>query len=297
MASVLEAIGNTPLVDLSRLTGSLSGRILLKLEYLNPGFSKKDRAALGVIAEAASSGELQPGQTVVELTSGNMGTGLAIVCAVKGHPLVTVMSRGNSAERPQAVPWGPIKSLELLVWCRGSPARILKAVSADLSSPGRAETTMEHSKLLPLVGMLSAAALLASCSVIHTMEWQKTTRNALLDANAGKPVSHIIYVDVAPGTGTTISANQIVTWTDFTQTHAYLITVSKGCPDLYLNGAYVTTTGDAVWAHADHVIAAGLFRCDIQSIQPVDWLKAQRDVGQMSVGQHALPGNVGMQGG
>ena len=99
MSSVIDAIGNTPLVELSRVTGALPGRILAKLEYLNPGFSKKDRAAFGVIQEAERNGALQPGQTVVELTSGNMGTGLAIVCAVKGYPFVAVMSRGNSVER------------------------------------------------------------------------------------------------------------------------------------------------------------------------------------------------------
>lgn len=157
---------------------------------------------------------------------------------------------------------------------------------------------MKHSKVFPLACLLSATALLSACSVFRTMEWQKTTRHALLDANAGKPVSHITYVDVRPGTGTAISANQLVTWTDFTQTHAYLITVGKGCPDLYLNGAYVTSTGDEVWAHADHVIAAGLFRCDIQAIQPVDWLKVQRDLGRMSTeGQHPLPSDASVRGG
>ncbi len=105
MAKVLtgvdQAIGDTPLVDLSRLVRAqgVSGRILAKLEYLNPGFSKKDRIAAQIITEAAESGALQPGQTVVELTSGNTGTGLAIVCAVRGYPFVAVMSRGNSMER------------------------------------------------------------------------------------------------------------------------------------------------------------------------------------------------------
>jgi cysteine synthase len=97
--SIVEAIGNTPLLELGRITRALPGRILLKLDYLNPGFSKKDRAALGIIEEAERSGALRPGQTVVELTSGNMGTGLAIVCAVKRYPFVAVISRGNSAER------------------------------------------------------------------------------------------------------------------------------------------------------------------------------------------------------
>lgn len=97
--SVLGAIGNTPLVELSRFTNGLDGRILAKLEYLNPGFSKKDRNALQMIEEAEADGRLKPGQTVVELTSGNTGTGLSIVCGVKGYPFVAVMSRGNSMER------------------------------------------------------------------------------------------------------------------------------------------------------------------------------------------------------
>lgn len=97
--SVLGAIGNTPLVELSRLTREIEGRILAKLEYLNPGYSKKDRIALQIIEEAEAEGKLKPGQTVVELTSGNTGTGLSIVCAVKGYPFVAVMSRGNSTER------------------------------------------------------------------------------------------------------------------------------------------------------------------------------------------------------
>jgi cysteine synthase A len=95
----VDAIGQTPLVELSRITANVDGRILAKLEYLNPGFSKKDRAALRIIEEAEASGELDPGQIVLELTSGNMGTGLAIVCAVKDYPFVAVMSKGNSPER------------------------------------------------------------------------------------------------------------------------------------------------------------------------------------------------------
>jgi cysteine synthase A len=97
--SVLGAIGNTPLVELGRITRGLEGRILAKLEYLNPGFSKKDRIALQMIEEAEAEGKLRSGQTVVELTSGNTGTGLSIVCAVKGYPFVAVMSKGNSTER------------------------------------------------------------------------------------------------------------------------------------------------------------------------------------------------------
>lgn len=98
-SSVLEAIGHTPLVELKRLGVPDGGRIVAKLEYLNPGHSKKDRIALAMIEEAERTGELATGQTVVELTSGNCGTGLALVCAVKGYPFMAVMSRGNSTER------------------------------------------------------------------------------------------------------------------------------------------------------------------------------------------------------
>ncbi len=100
-SSIIDTIGDTPLVELSHLTKQLGleGRLLAKLDYLLPGFSKKDRAALRTIEDARSSGGLQDGQTVVELTSGNMGTGLAIVCGHHGHPFVAVMSEGNSEER------------------------------------------------------------------------------------------------------------------------------------------------------------------------------------------------------
>lgn len=97
--SVCEAIGDTPLVELKRITRRLEGRIVAKLEYLNPGFSKKDRIARQIIEDAEWQGILEPGQPVVELTSGNTGTGLAIMCALTGHPFIAVMSRGNTPER------------------------------------------------------------------------------------------------------------------------------------------------------------------------------------------------------
>ena len=99
LPSVLGAIGHTPLVELSRLVGPPRGRILAKLEYLSPGHSKKDRIALAIIEAAEQRGELSAGQTVVEMTSGNTGIGVAIVCAVKKYPFVAVMSEGNSTER------------------------------------------------------------------------------------------------------------------------------------------------------------------------------------------------------
>lgn len=99
--SIIDVIGSTPCVDLHRTVAAhgLTGRLIVKLEYLNPGYSKKDRVALEIVRDAKSDGRLADGQTVVELTSGNTGTGLAIVCAALGHPFVAVMSRGNSTER------------------------------------------------------------------------------------------------------------------------------------------------------------------------------------------------------
>lgn len=143
ISSVLEAIGNTPLVELSRLTGSLRGRILLKLDYLNPGFSKKDRAALGIIEEAERSADLHPGQTVVELTSGNMGTGLAIVCAVKGYPFVAVMSRGNSPERARMM--GALGAEVILVdQAPGSPPGQVSGEDLELVEARAKEVTRER---------------------------------------------------------------------------------------------------------------------------------------------------------
>ena len=98
-ASALDLIGATPAVWLDRLAAGLPGRVLLKLELANPGGSIKDRAALRCVEEAERRGDLRAGGTVVELTSGNMGIGLAIVCALKGYRMVAVMSEGNSPER------------------------------------------------------------------------------------------------------------------------------------------------------------------------------------------------------
>lgn len=95
----VKPIGNTPLVELSRITKGLDGKIVAKLDYLNPGLSKKDHIARQIIEDAEAKGRLKPGRTVVELTSGNTGTGLAIVCGIKGYPFVAVMSKGNSMER------------------------------------------------------------------------------------------------------------------------------------------------------------------------------------------------------
>jgi len=96
--SILDTIGNTPVVRINNL-GPEHVNIYVKVESFNPMGSVKDRLALGVIEDAESSGELKPGQTIVEATSGNTGIGLAMVCAQKGYPLVVTMAENFSVER------------------------------------------------------------------------------------------------------------------------------------------------------------------------------------------------------
>ncbi len=100
-ASVLETIGGTPLIELSRIAKDLPGRIYAKAEFMNPTGSMKDRIALKMIEQAEQEGKLKPGAIVLEETSGNTGIGLAMVCAIKGYQFIAVMSEGNSPERRQ----------------------------------------------------------------------------------------------------------------------------------------------------------------------------------------------------
>lgn len=97
--NILSLIGNTPMVEIRHLNPNPRVKILAKLEYLNPGGSIKDRAALAMIEGGEASGELTRGKTVIEATSGNTGIGLALVCSVKGYPLLLAMSEAASQER------------------------------------------------------------------------------------------------------------------------------------------------------------------------------------------------------
>ena len=96
--NILETVGNTPVVRINKLAPE-GVNLYVKVEAFNPLGSVKDRLALGVIEAAEKSGELKPGQTVVEATSGNTGIGLAMVCAQKGYPLVVTMAESFSLER------------------------------------------------------------------------------------------------------------------------------------------------------------------------------------------------------
>jgi len=101
--SVLDAIGNTPLIKLKRVSEETGCIIYGKAEFLNPGQSVKDRAALGIIRAAEQDGTLKPGGTIVEGTAGNTGIGLAMVGAALGYKVVIVMPRTQSQEKKDAV--------------------------------------------------------------------------------------------------------------------------------------------------------------------------------------------------
>ncbi len=96
--SILDTIGRTPIVKINRLAPA-GVTLYAKCEFFNPGASVKDRLAIAIIEDAERSGALQPGQTVVEATSGNTGIALAMVCAAKGYPFVAVMAETFSIER------------------------------------------------------------------------------------------------------------------------------------------------------------------------------------------------------
>src|SRR5438309_2844947 len=99
LETILDAVGDTPIVSLSRLGAGIRTPIVAKVELLNPGGSVKDRIGLAMIEAAERTGDLRPGGTIVEPTSGNTGTGLAIAAALKGYRLVCVMPDKMSSEK------------------------------------------------------------------------------------------------------------------------------------------------------------------------------------------------------
>src|SRR5256714_7734187 len=99
---IVEAIGNTPLVELKRLSPKAGVRIYVKLEGHNPTGSVKDRVARAMLDDAEERGAIEPGQTILEPTSGNTGISLAMICRRKGYPLKVVMA-DNVTEEPTAL--------------------------------------------------------------------------------------------------------------------------------------------------------------------------------------------------
>ena len=97
--SIIDTVGNTPLVKLQKITGDSKSHVLAKLEFFNPASSIKDRIAVSMVNEAEKSGALKPNGTIIEPTSGNTGLGLAMVAAAKGYKLIIVMPETMSNER------------------------------------------------------------------------------------------------------------------------------------------------------------------------------------------------------
>ena len=97
--NILELVGNTPLVKINKLTKEFKATVLGKLESLNPGASVKDRIGISIIEDAERKGDLKPGDTIVEATSGNTGIGLALTAAVKGYKSIIVVSEKVSKEK------------------------------------------------------------------------------------------------------------------------------------------------------------------------------------------------------
>jgi cysteine synthase len=115
-SSITELIGNTPMVDVSALSPNPKVRIMAKLEGWNPGGSVKDRAALSMLDEAEKTGELSPGQTILESSSGNTGIALAMIAKMRGYPFKVVLPENVSIERKQLLEvWGAE-----IIWTPGS---------------------------------------------------------------------------------------------------------------------------------------------------------------------------------
>src|SRR5512145_920045 len=96
-------VGNTPLVRLQRLPGAISSQVLVKLEGNNPAGSVKDRPAMSMVARAEARGEIKPGDTLIEATSGNTGIALAMAAAIRGYRMVLIMPENLSIERAQTM--------------------------------------------------------------------------------------------------------------------------------------------------------------------------------------------------
>lgn len=132
--NVLQTIGNTPHIRINRLFGN-THHVFVKSERSNPGGSIKDRIALAMVEAAEKSGELQPGATIIEPTSGNTGVGLALVAAVKGYKLILVMPDSMSIERRRLMlAYGA--SFDLTPREKGMKGAIARAYELSLTIPG-----------------------------------------------------------------------------------------------------------------------------------------------------------------
>ena len=126
-------VGNTPLVKLKRMPGDTSNTILVKLEGNNPAGSVKDRAALSMIAHAEARGDIKPGDTLIEATSGNTGIALAMAAAMKGYKMLLVMPENQSVERRQTM---KAFGAELLLTPKDGSMELARDVAMKLQAEG-----------------------------------------------------------------------------------------------------------------------------------------------------------------
>ena len=180
--SILDMIGNTPMVRLARMTGGSDAEVWVKLEGFNPGGSIKDRPALAMIEDAERRGKLRKGMKIVEPTSGNTGIGLAMVAAVKGYPLVLTMPESMSMERRQLLQaYGA--ELVLTPAAKGMKGAIEKANEMLASGPEYFQPDQFGNPANPLV---------------H----RQTTAREILDFMGGKRIDAFV---AGVGTGGTIT--------------------------------------------------------------------------------------------
>jgi cysteine synthase B len=127
-------VGNTPLVRLKRIPGATSNTILAKLEGNNPAGSVKDRAALSMIVHAEARGEIKPGDTLIEATSGNTGIALAMAAAMRGYKMILVMPENQSIERCQTM---RAFGAELILTAKAGSMELARDTAEQLRSQGR----------------------------------------------------------------------------------------------------------------------------------------------------------------
>ncbi len=126
-------VGNTPLVKLQRMAGNTSNTILLKLEGNNPAGSVKDRPAYSMITRAEARGDIKPGDTLIEATSGNTGIALAMVAAMRGYKMILVMPENQSVERRQSM---KAYGAELVLTPKDGSMELARDVAAKLQAEG-----------------------------------------------------------------------------------------------------------------------------------------------------------------
>jgi cysteine synthase A len=173
--NVLELIGNTPTIRLNRIKHQTKATILAKLEYYNPSGSVKDRIALSMIEEAENQGLIKPGDYIVEPTSGNTGTSLSLVCALKGYHMIAVMPEQMSQERKDMM--------------TAFGAQLVLVPSQGEAEPGTfkkedVEATMEKAEGLAAKPNHFMPNQFANPA--NTLAHEKTTANEILEATNGQ---------------------------------------------------------------------------------------------------------------